>query len=50
MADEWTGRRLGGYEIIEPIGRGNMAEVYKALQPSIDRLVAIKIMAPGDDS
>jgi formylglycine-generating enzyme required for sulfatase activity/serine/threonine protein kinase len=45
MPHEWTGRELGGYHVIEWIGSGNMAEVYKAMQPSVNRAVAIKIMS-----
>ena len=45
MPNEWTGRELGGYRVIEWIGSGNMAEVYKAMQPSVNRAVAIKIMS-----
>jgi eukaryotic-like serine/threonine-protein kinase len=45
MSHEWTGRELGGYQIIEWIGSGNMAEVYKAMQSSVNRAVAIKIMS-----
>jgi serine/threonine-protein kinase len=45
-------RQLGKYEIIERLGRGGMAEVYKAYQPSLDRYVAIKLLHPflADDS
>jgi serine/threonine protein kinase/tetratricopeptide (TPR) repeat protein len=38
------GTRLGSYEITEEIGRGGMATVYRAYQPSMDRHVAIKVI------
>jgi serine/threonine protein kinase/ligand-binding sensor domain-containing protein len=38
------GRRLGAYQIVEQIGQGGMATVFKAYQPSVDRYVAIKIL------
>jgi len=39
-----TGKTLGRYQILERIGQGGMAEVYKAYQPSLDRPVAIKVL------
>ncbi|MCC6614659.1 MAG: protein kinase [Anaerolineae bacterium] len=39
-----VGTRLGPYELIEEIGRGGMATVYRAYQPSIGRFVALKII------
>jgi serine/threonine-protein kinase len=38
------GTRLGPYEIIEEIGKGGMATVFRAYQPSIGRYVAIKVI------
>ncbi len=38
------GQTLGKYRILEPLGRGGMAQVYKAYHPSLDRYVAIKVL------
>ncbi len=45
MAD-LTGRTLGKYQLQERLGRGGMAEVYKAYQPGLDRFVAVKVLHP----
>src|SRR6202162_6337253 len=37
------GTRLGPYEIIAPIGKGGMGEVYRAKDTRLNRDVAIKI-------
>lgn len=38
------GKRIGPYEIIEEVGKGGMATVYRAYQPAVDRNVAIKVI------
>lgn len=43
---ELIGKTIGGYQIIEQIGKGGMAAIYKAYQPSLERDVAIKILHP----
>jgi serine/threonine protein kinase len=42
---EFIGRKLGGrYEVLEWVGAGGMAEVYKARHVQLDRFVAVKVM------
>jgi hypothetical protein len=43
--DPYIGKRMGNYEIVELVGRGGMASVYRAFQPSMNRDVAIKIIS-----
>src|SRR6201997_216094 len=40
-----AGSKLGPYEILAPIGKGGMGEVYRAHDPRTGRDVAIKISA-----
>ena len=43
MAD-LSGKTFGQYQLIEPISSGGMATIYKAYQPALDRVVAIKVL------
>ncbi|HXE81166.1 MAG TPA: serine/threonine-protein kinase, partial [Vicinamibacterales bacterium] len=38
------GRRLGPYELLEPIGAGGMGEVYRARDTRLGREVAVKVL------
>ena len=43
-ADSLEGQNLGKYRVLEPLGRGGMARVYRAYHPQLDRYVAIKVL------
>ena len=40
------GSQVSGYQIVEQIGRGGMAVVYRAFDTRLDRSVALKILTP----
>lgn len=42
--DDLIGKTLGQFEILDEIGRGGMATVYRARQRSINRMVAVKVL------
>lgn len=46
MEDNLIGAVIGGYKILQEVGRGGMATVYRAQQISMDRIVAVKMLPP----
>ncbi len=40
----YIGKTLGPYQVVEQIGQGGMATVFKAYHPAMDRYVALKIL------
>ncbi len=44
MEDSLVGQTLGGYRLVERLGQGGMATVYKAYESKLGRYVAIKVL------
>ncbi len=47
--DPWVGRHLGHFEIVERLGGGGMGAVYRALDRSLQRYVAVKLIRTSAD-
>lgn len=48
--DERIGKTLGHYEIVSRLGEGGMGSVYRALDKSLQRYVALKVIRSGAKS
>lgn len=46
-SDPFIGVKLGSYEIIEPVGEGGMARIYKGFHAELNRYAAIKVVNWG---
>ena len=44
MASISAGGSLGRYRVVEQLGRGGMATVYRCYDPTLDRFVAVKVL------
>lgn len=51
IADHGAERRssIGRYQIVEELGEGSMGQVYKALDPKINRMLAVKTIRLSDE-
>ena len=45
--DQLIGKTYGHFEIVDPLGRGGMGQVYRALDKSLQRYVAVKVLRSG---
>ncbi|MCR9117772.1 MAG: protein kinase [bacterium] len=48
--DLFVGKKVGHYRIIDCLGHGGMGKVYRALDESLQRYVAVKVINPGEGS
>jgi len=45
--ESFVGQTVSHYEFLEKLGSGGMGEIYKARDSRLNRIVAVKVLAPG---
>jgi serine/threonine protein kinase/DNA-directed RNA polymerase subunit RPC12/RpoP len=45
--EQIAGKKFGHFQIIDPLGRGGMGQVFRALDTSLKRYVAVKVLRSG---
>lgn len=48
-AGAFTGKRLGHFELLHQLGQGGMGQVYRALDTSLQRYVAVKVLRQASE-